>query len=211
MAQSVEIYQPTPLMRMLGMLGIVGGVLLLGAFVAGTLFSDAVANNVRLFMFAAGGIAVALALYRRQAVVAPRLALLATAAVVGSGIWTLAQLVVAAGLEHPFAGTFGFVYFLAGLAAWLAAAAFGAAVLVIGAAARGLNPWLALAVRAGAMALAIGSPLAILGMDRLALTHQQPYGALIGNLALAGIALNGAGWVLLGLGVLLGGRRRQPV
>ena len=46
----------------------------------------------------------------------------------------------------------------------------------------------------GALALAIGSVLAILGMDRLGLTSPTDY-SVFGRLALLGVAMNGFGWV----------------
>jgi hypothetical protein len=207
-AQSAEIHRPTPVTRMLGLLGVVGGALLLAAFVSWNPFADLAANTIRLFLFTLGGVAIALALYRRQAAVAPRLALVVTAAVVLTCIWNTVHLVVALGQEHPFGGTIGFIYFLAMLSLWLTAAAFGAAVLRTGAAARGLPAWLATAVRIGALALAIGSLLAILGMDRLELIRSESFGAQVQSIAGFGIFLNGVGWILLGLGVLLGGSRR---
>ena len=206
-AHSVEMYQPTPVTRTLGLLGVVGGALLLAAFVSWNPFADAAANVVRLFLFTLGGVAIALALYRRQAAVAPRLALIVTAAVALTGIWNTGHLVIALGQAHPFGGTIGFIYFLAGLSLWLTAAAFGAAVLRIGAAARNLPAWLAAAVRLGALALVIGSLLAVLGMDRFELVRNDQFGNLIQDIALAGIFLNGTGWILLGAGVLLAGRR----
>lgn len=206
-AHSVEIYQPTAVTRVLGLLGVIGGALLLAAFASWDPFADLAANTVRLFLFTVGGMAIALALYRRQAAIAPRLTLVVTAAVVLAAIWNIAHLVIALGQEHPFGGTIGFVYFLAELALWLTSAAFGVAALRIGAAARGLPAWLAGAVRIGALTLAVGSLLAILGMDRLELIRSAAFGDQVQSTALLGIFLNGADWILLGLGVLLGGRR----
>jgi hypothetical protein len=55
--------------------------------------------------------------------------------------------------------------------------------------------------RWAALALAIGSLLAILGMDRLELTSPSNP-TIFGPLALTGVALNGIAWILLGLGQL---------
>ena len=65
------------------------------------------------------------------------------------------------------------------------------------------------ASRWGPLALAIGSVLAIGGMGRLGLTSAatQP---IFGPLALIGVALNGLGWILLGLDVAAGGRTVVP-
>jgi hypothetical protein len=52
--------------------------------------------------------------------------------------------------------------------------------------------------RLGAAALAVGSLLAILGMDRLELTTSDNPTIFL-PLSLTGIALNGVGWIVLGL------------
>jgi hypothetical protein len=70
---------------------------------------------------------------------------------------------------------------------WWADAALGVVVLRSG----GLARW-------GGLALAVGSVLAFLGMDRLELVS-GPFQAVVVPLALAGITLNGIGWILLGL------------
>jgi hypothetical protein len=70
---------------------------------------------------------------------------------------------------------------------WLSDAWLGLALIRAG----GLTRW-------GAAALAIGSPLAILGMSRLGLTSPSDP-TIVEPIALAGLALNGLGWVLLGL------------
>ena len=56
----------------------------------------------------------------------------------------------------------------------------------------------------GALALAIGSTLAILGMDRLELTSEANP-TIFGPIGLIGVALNGVGWILLGLDLVLDG------
>jgi hypothetical protein len=81
------------------------------------------------------------------------------------------------------------MYFFAAPAMWLTDAAFGLVTLRLGVVAR----W-------GAFALAIGSVLAILGMDHLGLTSATNP-TIFRTFALAGIALNGLGWILLGLDV----------
>ncbi|HYO42095.1 MAG TPA: hypothetical protein VES19_02750, partial [Candidatus Limnocylindrales bacterium] len=73
----------------------------------------------------------------------------------GSIAWTL----LAIGRPSPFSGAFGLVGFWIGLAMWLGHAWFGTVALRTGALPR-------LAV----LMLAVGSILALLGMDRLALT-----------------------------------------
>ena len=93
-------------------------------------------------------------------------------------------------------GTFGVVYFWAGLAWWLADAVFGFVALRLGG-------W----ARLGALALAAGSVLAITGMDRLELTTRDNPTIFL-PLSLTGIALNGVGWIVLGLWLV--SRRERP-
>lgn len=78
----------------------------------------------------------------------------------------------------------------------------------------GADGWFALVTlrlgavtRWGALALALGT-LALLGIDRLGLTSAANPTA-IGQIALAGVALNGIGWIVLGIDVAI--RRRVPV
>ncbi len=93
---------------------------------------------------------------------------------------------------HPFAGDEGLVLFYGGIALWLTDAVFGLVTWRLGAVTR----W-------GALALAVGSTLAILGIDRLGLTSEANP-TIFGPISLIGIALNGVGWIMLGLDVMLG-------
>ena len=180
---------PSATSRVLGAAGILGGTVLLAAFVVE--IPDG-ANDVRLIVYILGAIAVAVGLHRRQAAVAPQLSLAVTASAILANGWCLAMIVLARGQEHPFRGDFWLVFDLAFLTMWLADAAVGFAALRIG-----------VATRLGAFALAIGSLLAILGMDRLGLSSATDI-TVFGRLGLTGVALNGIGWILLGLDVMLG-------
>ena len=82
---------------------------------------------------------------------------------------------------------FRLVGFFAGLSMWLADATFGLVTLRIG-----------MVTRWGALALAIGSVLAITGMDRLQLTSEANP-TIFGPLSQVGIVLHAIGWILLGL------------
>ncbi|MSP57216.1 MAG: hypothetical protein EXR69_16715, partial [Myxococcales bacterium] len=73
MAQSLATFEPTRTMRLLGLVGLTGGILLLGAFVSFNPFEERAANMIRLVTFALGSAAVTLAFYDRQARVAPLL------------------------------------------------------------------------------------------------------------------------------------------
>jgi len=59
--------------------------------------------------------------------------------------------------------------------------------------------------RWAALVLAIGSVLAVLGIDRLALTSPSNP-TVFGALALTGVALTGIGWILLGLDLAIRSR-----
>jgi hypothetical protein len=183
---------PTITDRVLGATGVVGGVVLLAAFLPIQIPSDL--NVGRLVLFNLGAIAVIVAVHRRNARVDPRWAWIATVPAIVANATHLVLSIVAATRETPFAGDFGVLYFGAGLAMWLSDAWFGFVTAHLDARTR----W-------GAVCLAIGSLLAILGMDRLKLTSPgNP--TVFGPLALTGIALNGLGWILLGIDLV----RRAP-
>lgn len=190
MARSVA-EQGSPANLALAAVGIVGGAMLLAAFVV-DIPSDL--NALRLMLFNAGAIAIVVGVHGRQVAVAPPLALLGAVPAIAANSWYLAMTVLATGRPESFAGDFGFVYFLAAVAMWLSDAGFGLVVLRLGVASR----W-------GALALAIGSVLAVTGIDRLALTSPgNP--TIFGPLALTGAALNGIGWILLGLDLAIRSR-----
>jgi len=169
-----------------------GGAVLLAAFVV-EVAPDL--NNVRLVLFNLGAIAIVVAVHRLQVAASPTLArVVAIAAVVANASVVLRE-VLPYGPWHPFAGDNGLVLFYAGIAMWLTDAAFGLVTLRLG-----------VVTRWGALALAVGSVLAILGIDRLGLTSESNP-TIFGSLALTGIALNGIAWILLGLDIA--SRRRR--
>jgi hypothetical protein len=147
-------------------------------------------------LFNAGAIAIVIGVYRRHATVAPRLALVGAVPALLANAWYLAMIVFATGRPAPFAGDFGMVFFLAAMAIWLTDAGFGLVALRLGVA------W-----RMGALPLTIGSVFAITGIDRLALTSPNDP-TIFGPLAFTGVALNGIGWILLGIDLVA--RRHRP-
>lgn len=183
---------PSPSSRVLGFAGILGGAVLLAAFVVE--ISPGL-NNVRLGLFHLGAIAIVVAVHRRQVAASPSLARAAAGAAVLANAWNLAWLVLSTGRQNPFAGDFGLVYFYAGLALWLADASFGVVTLRLG-----------VVTRWGALALAIGSLLAITGMDRLGLTSRADPTIFL-PLSLTGIALNGLAWIVIGIDLVTRNRR----
>lgn len=181
--------------RLLGLAGVLGGAVLLAAFV---IEIPPGLNDVRIVTFNLGAIAVVVALHRRPGSASGALTSVASFAAVVANAWHLSMVVLSIGRADPFAGDFGLVSFYAAMAMWLADAAFGAAALRGGVASR----W-------GPLALTIGSILAIAGMDRLGLTSvTNP--TIFGPLALTGVALSGLGWILLGLEIASGGRLVVP-
>ena len=183
------------LARSLGLIGILGGALLLAAFVA-DIPPDL--NGVRLVIFNAGAIAIVVAVYRRQASMAPTLAVVGALPAIAANAWHLVMVVLATGQAAPFAGDFGLLYFIAAAAMWLADSLFGLVALRLGT----VN-------RLAGLALAIGSVLAMAGMGRLELTSPDNP-TIFGPIALIGVALNGIGWVLAGIEIVINGHVREP-
>jgi hypothetical protein len=179
--------------RGLALLGVLGGLLLLEPFVLPLPERDL--NQLRIILFSVGTMAVVIAVHGRQAAAGPVLAAIGAVPALVATASFLAMVVMAIGRDSPFSGDFGFVYFLAGFAMWLSHGWFGIVTLRLGA----LSRW-------GAAALAFGTAAA-LGMDRLELVT-GPNGELFTALAQLGIALNGIGWVVLGLDLVI--RRRTP-
>jgi hypothetical protein len=189
---------PATSTRLLGIVGIVGGLVLVAAFVPNVPWTRELIQ-LRLVLFNAGAIAVALAVHRRPAAMSRRLSLAVTVSVILANAWYLAMVVLSIGRpQFPAPDPeFRLVWLFAGVAMWWADAAFG------------LVAWRLRAVtRWAALALAIGSLLAFTGMDRLELVRGD-LAWLFRPAALFGIALNGLGWILLGLDVALR-RRRTP-
>ncbi len=187
--------------RALGVVGILGGLGLLAAFVIDI---PAAANTVRLVLFCVGAIAVGAALFGPHTAVSRRLALLATIPLIVANVLYIAWILLALGQERPFAGDFGLIGFWSGLAFWLADAWFGIVAFRL----RVVRPW-------ASLILVVGSLLAITGMDRLELTSQANP-TIFMNVGLTGVALTGVAWVLLGLDVAIalpraGLRRGQGV
>lgn len=179
---------PTSVMRTLGVLGIVGGAWLVAWLLPFVPWGPD-ATNVRIMVFHLGAMAVAYATYRRLPSVASRLTRAAMLAAIVANAAYLVMTVLAIGRpQFPEPDPeFRLVFFLVGATMWWADAAFGLAVTRLG----GL-------ARLGGVALAIGSVVAFLGMDRLVLVSAA-LEAVVMPLALAGITLNGIGWILIGL------------
>lgn len=174
--------------RLAGLAGVIGGAVLLAAFVVDI---PPGLNDVRLVLFFIGAMAVAAAAYTPLSATGRGVARVAVGLVLVANAWGLAMSATSAMLSIPVGpGTFGLVYFWAGLAWWLADAVFGFVALRVGG-------W----ARLGGLALGVGSLLAISGMDRFELTTRDNP-TIFGPLSLTGIALNALGWIVLGLWLL---------
>jgi hypothetical protein len=183
--------EPTPpAVRGLGLLGVVGGVVLLAAFVVDI---PAELNLVRLILFNLGSIAIALAVHWRQASRAPRLSLVVASAVIVANTWYLAMLLL--GIGRPVFPEpdpeFRRIMFYAGAAMWLSDAAFGLVAFRL----RAVPRW-------AGLGLAIGTALGFLGMGNLELVSGD-FGWFFTPLALGGIGLGGIAWILLGASLML--------
>ena len=185
---------PTRATRALGILGIVGGAILVAAFIPFIPWSPDV-FNLRLVLLNAGAMAIVIAVHRRQAPVAPTLSLLAVVPVLLANAWHVVMIVgIVAKPGPPGVGDYPPPYAWSQGAVWLTGAWFGLVALRL----RAVTRW-------GALALTIGSVLTIFpGMSPLV---RGPYGSILTPIALAGIGLIGIGWIVMGLDVAL---RRRP-
>jgi len=206
-AQSLAAFEPSRSMRWMGALAVIGGVLLLWAFVSWDPFTDRAVNSVRLVLFWLGGTAIALAYRTRHSGAGQRLAIAATAAVIVTGLSNAAWVIVAVDRDSPFSGAFGELGFWTSLLGWLSASLYGATSLR-GSVAHGMSAGSGLATRVAGVALLVGGVVGTFGMDRLGLTRSEPYGDLFGTLGALGVGAVGLGWLLLGLVLVLGGRQR---
>src|SRR5207247_8770411 len=91
-------------------------------------------SSIRLLAVSMAGAAISLAFYRRQALVAPTLALLTTGAVVIAGLWSSTVLILSSGVERPFIGTFGLIGLFANIALFVTPAIWALGLLHTGAA-----------------------------------------------------------------------------
>ena len=187
---------PSASSRMLGLVGIVGGLVLVAAFLPNLPWTRDL-FQLRLVLFNAGAIAIVLAVHRRQASASARASLAAAVPAILANAWYLAMVILSIGRPQPPEGDpeFRLVMFFAGVALWWADAAFGLVTWRIG-----------VVTRWGALAIAIGSILAFSGVDRLELVRGELAWLFI-PASLVGIALNGLGWILLGIDVAFRHRR----
>jgi hypothetical protein len=176
--------------RILGLLGILGGLVLIAAFIPNLPWGDSL-FGLRLLLFNAGAIAIVFAVHRRQAEISRGISLAAAAPAILANAWYLVMVILSIGrprFPEPDPG-FRPIFFYAAIALWLTDAAFGLVAARIGAVSR----W-------AALALGIGSLLALTGVSGLGFTT-GPYAAIVEPFSLVGIGLVGISWVLLGIDV----------
>lgn len=193
-----SLAQPPSIMaRALGALGILGGLVLLAAFVIDIAPE---ANVVRLLLFNLGAIAIGIAVHVRQASISPRLSFAVAAPMILANAWYLVMAILSIGrpvYPEPDAD-FRPIFFYAGVAMWLTDAIFGLVAFRLG-----------VVSRMAAIVLAVGSIVGGSGMGGLAGTFPSLAGftALVAPYSLFGIVLVGVGWILLGIDVTF---RRRP-
>jgi hypothetical protein len=187
---------PSPGARVLASAGVLGGIVLLAAFVVDIAPG---LNNVRIGLFYIGAIAIVVALYRHMAAVAPRLALAVSAGVILGNLGGLVLEVLSIGRPvFPEADPeFRLIGFYGAVVMWLADAALGAAIWRTRVAAR----WIGLL-------LAVASAVALTGNDRFELVRGD-WAWLFVPLALTAVAGSGLAWIALGVDVATR-RRPQP-
>jgi hypothetical protein len=179
-----------------GLLGIVGGLALDAAYVPDLPWTPD-AFNLRLVLLNLGSIAVAIGLVRAQPLGAPRALLVAAGIAVVINAWHLVEItriVAREGQVGP--GDYGPLYGSIQVAMWLADLALG----VVAARQPGFR-------RLAAAILALGSALpAAWGLA----IEGGPYASQLVPVVLAGVALNGLGWILVGIELAFAPRRGAP-
>jgi hypothetical protein len=171
---------PSVTTRILGLAGIAAGLVILAAYVIDLpsgVFRD------RLIVFAVGVSAIGIGVHLRQSARAPMLSLAVTVALMAANAFFVFTVIF---LEPGNIGVFW-----SGLALWLASAAFGGASAMIGAVSR-----------VGGWAVAVGSLLALTGIDRLGLVSESNP-TYFNTLSQVGIVTVALGWIVLGLDVAL--------
>ena len=212
-AQSLTAFEPTRSMRLLGLVGVVGGVVLLWAFISLNPFGDRLANTMRLATFWLGGMAIALAFYPRLAPGSPRVAAFTTAAILIIGVWNVLWVILSIGQENPHADAFGGIGIVGQIVGWWVQAVYGATLLLLGGASSGMTKHLRTITRLAAIALLVGGPLAFLGINDRALANWSEYGftmpGIFTTLGQIGVILTGVGWLVLGALLIFAGRRSR--
>lgn len=194
MAHSMTL-APTPVGRLLGLLGVIGGGFLLLGYIRLDEWTPDL-FNLRLIAFNIGAIAIAIGVHLRQASAGRLLSLSAAVfAIIANAAYSLFILKVVAApgqVSGPDYQPFVVAAALA-VAMWLGDAWFGLVTFRL----RVLNRW-------SSLALFVGSMAAFIGMGNWGLA---PADTIQEKVVLIGVALHGFAWILLGLEVAF---RRRP-
>ena len=182
---------PSRATRILGALGVIGGLALLSTFIVGIAPDP---NVVRIVVYGTGAISVIVAVHLRAGSAAPKASRVIAVIAIAAYALLLARELLPYGSWHPFAGDDGLTLFVAGMAIWLSDAAFGLA-----------TAWYRMAARPSAWLLAGGSLLAMTGIDRLQLTSPAAP-TIFGPISQVGLVLTGVAWVVLGAELVTQGR-----
>lgn len=169
---------PSLTSRVLGIAGVVAGVVILAAYVV-KLSPDLFLS--RVVVFTIGTVLIAFGVHRRQAARAQTLSLVATVAFAATSSFYLIAVV--------FLAPANAAAFWSGVALWLVSAAFGAT-----------TAWIGSVSRIGASAIAIGSLLALSGIDWIGLVSEASP-TIFNTLSQVGIVTLALGWIVLGLDV----------
>lgn len=190
---------PSGLTRLLGVVGVAGGLGILAAFVASDLIFETLPwlITVRILLFNIGAIAIIAGLEASAGATGSRSRSVIAWAAALSNAWYAGMTMLPVIGWAPFAGDHHIVGFLAGLAMWVTDAAFGLAVARRGG-----------FLRVAGLTLALGSVMTLLGIDRLGLTNGE-FSAVFVPVALAGQGIGGIAWVLLGYDVATRRRTRS--
>lgn len=190
---------PSMTARTLGILGVLGGLVLLSGYIPNLPWGHDL-FILRLVLFNLGAIAIGLGIHTRQASMARRLSFAATAPMILFNAWYSVMVILSFGRPvYPEPDPeFRPLFFYVAVAMWLTDAIFAIVAFRLG-----------VVSRTAAVVLAVGSIIAWLAMGNLADTFSWLSGlvALVAPIALWGVALAGAGWVLLGIDVAI---RRRP-
>jgi hypothetical protein len=186
---------PSIAVRVMGLAGVAGGFALVAAFLPHPPWTPET-FNLRLVVFSAGAIAVALVVLRRRPIASRLIAPIAVVTIVANA-WHIAMVLIGIGRpQFPEPDPeYRTIAMYAGVALWTADAAFGFSTWRIG----GL-------ARLAGLALGIGSLFAFSGMGNLGLIDGD-FEWFFLPASQVGIALNGLGWILLGIAVAT---RRRP-
>jgi hypothetical protein len=197
-AVAQSLAAPSTLNRVLGVIGIFGGLVLVAALIPNLPWSWAV-FNLRLVLFEGGAIAIILAIHTLQPLRWRRPSLLVSVPAILANAWHLVMSIIFVTRPQPPEADPEFrpLYALAATTMWLMDGAFGLVALRLGFVSR----W-------GALALTVGSALAVTGVGGLGFTGGED-AELIANLTVAGVVLVGLAWIILGIDVATR-RRARP-